>query len=220
MKKLSILVVLMFLFVGATQAQLRFGVKAGANASNFFNISSVVNDNSPTVNFQIGGVMQYDFWIFTLQPELNFVRKSGRLNNAYDKFYLQQYAGLTQDAPDLIVTTNHIELPVNLLYKVNIGKTKVFAEMGPFVSFNLGGTFNGSSAKYDQYADQLPFRWIDYGVGAGAGLEYKKFQLNATWNWGFNWIGAKVPNLNETGNINAFNDMKYKNLSLSLGYFF
>ncbi|MCX6308009.1 MAG: porin family protein, partial [Bacteroidia bacterium] len=138
MKKLSILVVLMFLFVGATQAQLRFGVKAGANASNFFNISSVVNDNSPAVNFQIGGVMQYDFWIFTLQPELNYVRKSGRLNNAYDKFYLQQYAGLTQDAPDLNVTSNHIELPINLLYKVTIGKTKVFAEMGPFVSINLG----------------------------------------------------------------------------------
>lgn len=220
MKKLSFLVVLILLAVGTSQAQVRFGVKAGANASSLFNISSVVNDNSPAVNFQIGGVMQYDFWIFTLQPELNFSRKGGRLNSAYDKFYLQQYAGLTEDAPSLDFTTNHIELPVNLLYKVNIGKIKVFAEAGPFVSFNLGGTFNGSKAKYDQYADLLPFHWIDCGVGAGAGLEYKKFQLNAKWDWGLNWIGSKVPNMNGTGNINVFNDMKYLNLSLSLGYFF
>jgi len=220
MKKLSILVVLILFVVGTTQAQVRFGVKAGANASGLFNISSVANDHSPAVNFQIGGVMQYDFWIFTLQPELNLVRKSVRLNNAYDKYYLQQYADLTEDAPTLNYKSTHIELPVNLLYKVNISKTKIFAEMGPFVSFNLGGTFNGSSAKYDNYTDPMPFHLIDYGVGAGAGLEFNKFQLNAKWNWDLNWIGSKVPNLNETGNINVFNDMKYLNLSLSLGYFF
>jgi hypothetical protein len=220
MKKRSIIVVLILLTAGAAQAQLRFGVKAGVNASKVFNISSVVDDQSPAANFQIGGVMQYDFWIFTLQPELNFSRKGGRLNNAYDKYYLQQYAGLTEDAPALNFTTNHIELPVNLLYKVNVGKAKIFAEMGPFVSFNLGGTFNGSKAKYDQYADQLPFHWIDYGVGAGAGLEFKKFQLNAKWDWGLNWIGSKVTGINETGNTNVFNDMKYLNLSLSVGYFF
>lgn len=220
MKKLSILVVLILIVVGTTQAQVRFGVKAGANASGLFNISSVVNEHSPAVNFQIGGIMQYDFWVFTLQPELNLVQKSVRLNNAYDKYYLQQYAELTEDAPALNYKSTHIELPVNLLYKVNVGKTKIFAEVGPFVSFNLGGTFNDKIDKYANYADPMPFHWIDYGVGAGAGLEYKKFQLNAKWNWGLNWIGSKVPNLNETGNINVFNDMKYLNLSLSLGYFF
>lgn len=220
MKKLSIVVVLILFTIGAAQAQLRFGVKAGANASTLFNLSSVVDDHSPAVNFQIGGVMQYDFWIFTLQPELNLVRNSVKLNNAYDKFYLQQYAELTEDAPTLTYNSTHIELPVNLLYKVNVGKAKVFAEMGPFVSFNLGGTFNGDTKMYDKYADHMPFHWIDYGVGAGAGLEYKKFQLNAKWNWGLNWIGSKVPNINETGNINVFNDMKYMNLSLSVGYFF
>ena len=220
MKKLSILVVLIISTIGAAQAQLRFGVKAGANATNLFNISSVVDDHSPAVNFQIGGIMQYDFWIFTLQPELNLVRKTVKLNNAYDKFYLQQYAELTEDAPALTYKSTHIELPVNLLYKVNVGKTKIFAEMGPFVSFNLGGSFNDASDLYDNYADYMPFHWIDYGVGAGAGLEFKKFQLNAKWNWGLNWVGSKVPNLNGTGNINVFNDMKYMNLSISLGYFF
>jgi hypothetical protein len=220
MKKLSIVVVLILLTIGVVQAQLRFGVKAGANASTLFNNSNVVDDHSPAVNFQIGGVMQYDFWIFTLQPELNLVRKTIKLNNAYDKYYLQQYAELTQDAPTLRYSSTHIELPVNLLYKVNIGKTKIFAEMGPFVSFNLGGAFNGNSAHYNQYADQLPFHWIDYGVGAGAGVEYKKFQLNAKWNWGLNWIGSKVTNFNDLGNLNVFNDMKYKNLSLSVSYFF
>jgi hypothetical protein len=220
MKKHIILIVLILSTIGTAQAQLRFGVKAGANATSLFNISTIANDHSPAVNFQIGGIMQYDFWIFTLQPELNLVRNTVKLNNAYDKYYLQQYAELTEDAPALTFQSTHIELPVNLLYKVNIGKTKLFAEMGPFVSFNLGGTFNGESKFYDKYADQMAFHWIDYGVGAGAGLEYKKFQLNAKWNWGLNWIGSKVPNVYETGNINVFNDMKYMNLSISLGYFF
>lgn len=220
MKKLILLALLVLLVIGVAQAQLRFGVKAGANASTLFNISSVVDDHSPAANFQIGGVMQYDFWIFTLQPELNVVRKTVKLNNAYDKFYLQQYAELTEDAPALTYSSTHLELPVNLMYKVNVGKTKIFAETGPFVSLNLGGSFNGDATKYKNYAEHMPFRWIDYGVGAGVGLEYKKFQLNAKWNWGFNWIGSKVPNINETGNINVFNDMKYMNLSISLGYFF
>lgn len=220
MKKLSILVVLIALTIGVAQAQVRFGVKAGANASTLFNISSVVNDHSPAANFQIGGIMQYDFWIFTLQPELNLVRKTVKLNNAYDKFYLQQYAELTADAPELNYKSTHIELPINLMYKVNVGKTKIFAEMGPFVSFNLGGSFNNNGDFYKNYAKQMPFRWIDYGAGAGLGLEYKKFQLNAKYNWNFNWIGSKVPNINGTGNINVFNDMKYMNLSLSVGYFF
>lgn len=220
MKKHIILAVMMLFAIGVANAQLRFGVKAGANASTLFNISSVVDDHSPAANFQIGGIMQYDFWIFTLQPELNVQRKSVKLNNAYDKYYLQQYAELTEASPALTYTSTHVELPVNLLYKVNIGKTKVFAEMGPFVSLNLGGSFNGSSDLYKSYASHLPFHLIDYGAGAGLGLEYKKFQLNAKWNWGFNWIGSKVPNLYDTGNINVFNDMKYMNLSISVGYFF
>lgn len=220
MKKRIILIVLILSTIGAAQAQLRFGVKAGANATSLFNISSVADDHSPAVNFQIGGIMQYDFWIFTLQPELNFVRKTVKLNNAYDKFYLQQYAELTEDAPVLNYKSEHIELPINLLYKVNVGKAKIFAEVGPFVSFNFGGSFNDAGDLYKNYADHMPFHWIDYGVGAGAGLEYKKFQLNAKWNWGLNWVGSKVPNLNGTGNINVFNDMKYMNLSISLGYFF
>jgi hypothetical protein len=220
MKKQIVLTALVLLVVGFGQAQVRFGLKAGANASTLFNISSVVDDHSPAANFQIGGVMQYDFWIFTLQPELNLLRKTVKLNNAYDKYYLQQYAELTEDQPALTYKSTHIELPVNLLYKVNVGKTKVFAEMGPFVSFNLGGSFNDGADLYANYAKQMPFHWIDYGAGAGLGLEYKKFQLNAKWNWNFNWIGSKVPNLNGSGNINAFNDMKYMNLSVSLGYFF
>jgi len=220
MKKLSILVVLILLVVGTTQAQIRLGVKAGANASGFFNISTVADEQSPAYNFHIGGVMQYDFWIFTLQPELIYSQKGGLLKDADDKYYLKQYAGLTEDAPELRYTSHHIELPVNLLYKVNIGKTKVFAEVGPYVSLNLGGTFNGSKKIFDNYTAQMPFRLFDYGVGAGAGLEYKKFQLSVKWDWGLNWLGTKVPNVNNTGNINVFNDMKYRNLSISLGYFF
>lgn len=220
MKKPILLAVLLFLTFGIAQAQLRFGMKAGANASTLLNISNVVDDHSPAANFQIGGVMQYDFWIFTLQPELNVVRQSVKLNNAYDKFYLQQYAELTENAPALTYSSTHLELPVNLMYKVNVGKTKIFAETGPFVSLNLGGSFNGDVTKYKSYAEQLPFHWIDYGVGAGLGLEYQKFQLNAKWNWNFNSIGSKVPNINGTGNINVFNDMKYRSLSVSLSYFF
>jgi hypothetical protein len=219
MKKHIILIVLILSTIGVASAQVRFGLKAGANGTSLFNISSVVDDHSPAVNFQIGGIMQYDFWIFTLQPELNLVRNTVKLNNAYEKFYLQQYAELTADEP-LYFKSTHIELPLNLLYKVNVGKTKLFAEMGPYVSFNIGGSFNDAGDLYKNYANHMPFHWIDYGAGAGLGLEYKKFQLNAKWNWGFNWIGSKVPNVNETGNINVFNDMKYMNLSLSLGYFF
>jgi hypothetical protein len=219
MKKLIVGTVLVILSVGISQAQLRFGIIGGANATGFYS-ESIVDELTPQLNFHIGGMMQYDFWIFTIQPELLYIQKGGRLDNAFEKNYLQEYVNLTADAPALRYTSSHIELPVNLIYKVNIGKTKVFAQVGPHLTFNLGGSFNGSSALYSAYAKDFPFRWINYGVGAGAGVEYKKFQLSAKYDWSFNWLGSKVPNLYDTGNLNLFNDLKYKNLSLSLGYFF
>jgi hypothetical protein len=219
MKKLTVLAVAILLFSGMLEAQVRFGVKAGVNGSTFFTESNVADDITPGINFQIGGLMQYDFWIFTLQPELLYSVRSARMDNANDKYLLEQYANLTEADPELRYTSQNIEIPVNLQYGVNIGKKRVFVEVGPYVSFHLGGSFNGEASLYKDYNSVYSFNKVDFGVGAGAGVEYKKFQLTAKYDWGLNWLGKEVDNYTET-NANVFYDMKYMNLALSLAYIF
>ena len=217
MKKSLLLVAIAFIFVVSAQAQWRFGVKGGANVSGFFTESTVMTQQTPQVNFQLGGLAQINFWILTFQPELLYSQRSFRVEDAIDSYFLSQYAHLTTSHPTLDMTTRHLELPLNILYKQKIGSLKLIAEIGPKVTFNLGGTFNGEADLYKSYADAYPFHWIDYGAGAGLGVEYKNFVLGTRWDWFLGRMGKPV--IDESygpSNTNIFNQMKYLNFNLTL----
>ena len=221
MKNVLVITAFALTLAFTAQAQFNLGVKAGANASGFFTESTVVTQQTPNVNFHLGGFAQYDFWKLTLQPELKFSQRGFTMNDAYDKYYLRQIGGLTPGSPSLDFTSYHIEMPINLMYKQTIGKSKLFVELGPQLVFNLGGKLGGSAQAYKSYSDLMSFRWLDYGVGAGLGVEYKKILLGSRWDWYFNKIGEKkVDATYGVGNLNVFNDMKYLNLNFYVGYLF
>lgn len=222
MKKHTLLMALLMLISGIAVGQVRFGVKAGANMTSLFNESSTIDHTSPAFNFRLGGVMRYDFWFLTLQPELMFTAKSTVLNDAYDKLLLREYAHLTTANPALNVTQYSLELPINLQAGIKIKNTRIYGEFGPFVSLNLGGKFNGNASYYKNYNNDFAFHRLDYGIGVGAGAEYKNFLLSARWDWGLGRIGQEVadPLSLTEGNANLFNQMKYRNLNLSLTFVF
>lgn len=221
MKKYLALTAFVIVFACSAQAQFKLGVKAGANATGFLTESIVANSQSPNFNFNLGGFLQYNFWVLTLQPELKYSQRSFKINDAYDKYYLRTFGSLTPENPSLDFTSYHIEMPINLLYKQKFGETKLFVELGPQFAFNLGGKLNGSAASFKNYSDRMPFRWFDYGAGAGLGLEYKKFLIGGRWDWYFNRMGTKqVDETYGVGNLNIFNDMKYLNLNMYMGVLF
>jgi hypothetical protein len=221
MKNVLVVTVFALALALTAQAQFNLGVKAGVNATGFFTESTIVTKQTPNVNFNLGGFAQYDFWKLTLQPELKFSQRGFTMNDAYDKYYLRQIVGLTTTNKSLDFTSYHIEMPINLLYKHSIGKSKLFVELGPQLVFNLGGKLGGSSQAYKSYSDLMSFHWVDYSVGGGLGVEYNKFLLGSRWDWYLGKIGTKkVDATYEVGNLNVFNEMKYLNLNLYVGYLF
>jgi hypothetical protein len=219
MKKRTILALALLLMAGFTEAQVRYGIKAGGNLNWLYSEATSVTDLTPNVNFQIGGFAQYDFWVLTFQPEVLFNLRTTTLNDANTKYALHYYAGLTEDDPSLKYTSYNLEIPLNIQYGYKYNKVRYFAETGPYVGVHLGGTFNGSYDDYKSYDKAYPFKWMDVGLGIGAGAEYKKFQFKVRYDWGLVWHGAYTENY-EGYNENIFNDMKNKDLSVSLGYIF
>jgi hypothetical protein len=229
MKKRTILALALLLVTGFTQAQIRYGVKAGSNLNWLYSEATSVTDLTPNVNFQIGGFAQYDFWVLTLQPEVLFNVRTSTIEDANTKYALQYNANLTEADPALKYTSYNLEIPINLQYGYKYGKVRYFAEMGPYIGIHLGGSFNGSTDYYKSYDKDYAFHTLDWGAGLGLGAEYKKFQFKARYDWGFGWLGTYrevndvYPSYGDLGdgyNDNVFFDMKNKSLSVSLGYIF
>jgi hypothetical protein len=221
MKKILVLTLMTILLASTAQAQWRFGVKGGANVSGFSTKSGVMDEQTPGVGFQLGGLAQYDFWILTFQPELRYSQRTIRIDDAYDNYYVREYAGLTQQSPDLDVVSHYLELPLNVLCKFKIGSLNLYGELGPELAYRLGGSFNGSSDAYSKYDGDMSFRKLDVGFGLGGGTIIGNIQLGARWDWYFSGIGTSKPyEPTGTGNMNVFHSMKYRNLSVSVGYLF
>lgn len=119
---------------------------------------------------------------FSLQPEVLYKVKGVSL----DDF--------------LSLRMNYLEIPVNLQWGVDLLIAKPFIFAAPFVGFNLSTKFSTESS----YALTLSknVKKLEYGFGAGAGLEIGKFQLTLKYNWNFgniaDWSSYKA----------SFNDVK------------
>jgi hypothetical protein len=90
---------------------------------------------------------------------------------------------------------------------------------GPYVSFLTGGTINGERDIFNTVDDEFKFNRVDFGMGAGAGAEYKKYQLQVKYDFGMLQAGKEAA-LIQTELINPFYKMRNRNISVSLAYLF
>jgi len=209
-----------FLLAGVSQAQLRYGVKVGANVTNFKTDNALIDNVNMAPGYQLGVLMQYKFFGFAIQPELLYSEKSVTLKDANASAYLTTYANLSAEDPDMKLSLKTIEIPLNIQYGIKLGKTYVYAQGGPYVSFLLGGSINGDKDAYKNVNNHFEFNKVNYGLGAGAGVEYKKYQISARYDFGLNPVGKETLNSISEANMNPFYDMKSRNLSVSVAYLF
>lgn len=205
MKKLIVLSIALCSFM-CINAQFRFGVKAGANVSRMNVKQSGIkmdDDNSKRrVGYHFGAMMEYSINdMFAIQPELMYINHGTSFKNLYS---LEKAR----------INMNTLQLPVNLKASIGVGKTRLFAYGGPYVSYSMYGKLKGkedgvriSEELYGKGSDMK--RW-DYGVGFGVGVEFK------------NGITLSVGNQIGLGDIDGAknNRMRIKNETLSIGYFF
>jgi hypothetical protein len=143
MKKFSLLCTAALVGGLYAQAQVTFGLKAGFSAANMSSkyegdsgIASRKADTKTIPAFH-GGVI-VDIALddqLSLQPGLFFSQKGAKLKSTIDL-----------GSPSAIGVTsttrlNYLELPVNLLYKHQIGSGKLFAGFGPYIAYGISGKF-------------------------------------------------------------------------------
>jgi hypothetical protein len=129
---------------------------------------------------------------FILQQGLNFTQKGSKinLNSGTDRVNSKE-------------TLNYIELPVNLLYSIGVGKGKFFGGAGPAFSYGIGGksestiTTNGQmttdshTVKFGNSAGRDDYKPIEIAGNIIAGYELANgLFFSANYNFGVNNIAT------------------------------
>lgn len=157
MKKVIIMLAAALISVSA-MAQVRFGVKVGADLTNFWGEGF---DHSMKPAYQIGALMEYKFNDkFAIAPEAVFAAQGGKHVKEDDV-----------DRDELTFNLNYINVPVMLKYYV----TPDFAiDLGPQVGFNVYSKYtNNSIGKIDNDKGKTTHdlkettKAVDFGVGLG-----------------------------------------------------
>lgn len=153
------------IFVPLTsQAQLSFGVKGGLNISTVKLNEKIISSDNVT-GFHIGPMMEL------IAPFLGL---------GFDAAILYSQKGIDSDWGSL--STDYIEVPVNLKWKFGLPIFKLFVAGGPYVGFRVGGDkfweVPGNIVK------QIETKSFAAGVNLGLGVELIK-HLQVGFNYGF-----------------------------------
>jgi hypothetical protein len=208
MKKVLVFILGILMISGVADAQIRFGVKAGANLSGFSTKSSFIDQVKGATNYQFGILFQAKALGLAIQPEVLYSVKGGDFNNSF-------ISGIFSGT-DTKFRSQNIEIPVNIQYGLDAGLARVYLQAGPYVSFLTGALINDSADDFEASKDII--NTLDFGVGAGVGLEVLGVQLAVKYDWGLAKLGKEQLVLNN--NINPFNALQNRNLSISIGYLF
>lgn len=213
MKKSILLLVLVFTVAEFSNAQLKFGIKAGANMSNFTtNMSEIADQIKASPNYQFGILFQIPVIknFIKIQPEVLYSVKGSELTDP-------NFVDLYNEASNITIKTQNIEVPVNIQLGLNLGSARAYVQAGPYFSYLTGGDVSLDRTSFEKFAEDFSFNKVDYGVGFGAGAELFGFQLALRYDLGFNPIGAPISDIVEGID---FNNLKNKSFNISLAYLF
>jgi len=200
--------------VATSDQSITFGIRAGVN---FTNINGQQYDNSDfhgklKTGFNVGVNAEIplatDFYV---QPGILFTTK-GAKNKDNDK---------------IKYSISYLEIPINFLYKPELGDGKLLLGVGPYVAFGVGGKLTNSSGKdmdfkfknsisASEYLTDPYLKRIDFGGNLLAGYELSSrlsAQLNA--QLGLIKINPKIE-----GVTNDHTKLKNTGFGISLGYRF
>ncbi len=169
MKKYSkvaamLITLVVFLTPSVSEAQIRFGVRAGLNATNMSFTS--LPSKSEKFGFHAGVFAEVpivtDF--MTLQPEVSYSTKGTRFKPA---------------TVSQILNLNYVDVFVPVAFKLSMFDLQV----GPFVSYMI------SKPDYTNYSDNKitvdAFKKVDVGLTGGLTVNFDKIFIGVRYNQGF-----------------------------------
>lgn len=214
---------ILFLFIGqVAQAQVRFGVKLGANAASAYVPSSEFRDyflktegSSLQNHYFIQGGLTADIGLgshFSIQPSLLLSPKGFKSV----ELLRGGIAGSVFDTARISAKIQYLEIPLLVQYQFNIGgASHLFVSAGPYGGLGLKGTFRDETrtdfGRYHQVFRVSPdknYNRIDYGGKIALGLAVRNVSLEINYSQGLADLGK-------------FNYKTYnRTLALTAGYRF
>ncbi|GEP95242.1 porin family protein [Chitinophaga cymbidii] len=193
------------LIAGASFAQVKFGVTAGPSFSSYTGKEAGDKETSKLITGLRAGVtvdlpLADEFYI---QPSLLYVGKGGKL---------------TDGDVDLKTRLNYLELPINFMYKPEVGAGNLFIGLGPYLAYGLSGKTKVDGGDNEASTD------IEWGSDPG---QLKRLDAGANFQVGYEFpMGFNVGLHTDLGLVNGLgdgdNDNSFRNTSfgVSVGYKF
>nr|WP_223707130.1 porin family protein [Niabella beijingensis] len=121
---------------GAAMSQVEIGIRAGANFSNATIKDADNNKVDTKLNPGFHAGVTFDIPVadeFYVQPGALFSTKGFKTDNSY-------FGGNANTNSK--VSASYIEVPVNFLYKPELGSGKLLLGAGPYVAYGIGGKWD------------------------------------------------------------------------------
>jgi hypothetical protein len=214
MKKLIRLSIVVFLIVFTFQssAQVRFGVKAGLNLAKMLDkdSSTTYSDNfkmKPGINF--GATTEIPVSeSFSIEPGLFFSNKGYKMQDS---------------AASLKFNLSYVDLPINVVYNIDLDYLKVSINAGPYLAIALKARAKSNEKIFDDghgnKVDKVNLnlgryksdeaKQVDYGVSLGVGAEINSICFGVQYSLGL---------ANITTNTENQNIFKNRVIGITVGY--
>lgn len=211
--KFLLLVAAVFITIGvnAQDTPFRFGVKAGANLSNFS--GSDADGSDAKFGFNAGVTVDYAInsnWL--IMSGLEFTTKGAKADESVslDDFDIPELTGSVKIKTT--VNAMYLQLPIHAGYSLPVSEgVNLLFHAGPYFAYGVGGKAkvkaNGQEMiKIDTFDDNFAKRF-DFGLGLGAGVEFGKINAGIGYDFGL---------------VNIMQDGTMRNMNgyLSVGYKF
>ncbi len=153
---------------GVAHAQ-RLGITAGATFSNVRTSDDLNVSNRTGSTFGVS--LQFPVGpSFTLQPELLFINKGAKFSNSSSTGNFR---------------LDYIEIPLLLRYDISRGVIGPHIYAGPSAGFNVGCNVSGNltsgvNTSTDCHGNDFKPKSLDYGITAGAGVDFNLGGIAAT----------------------------------------
>lgn len=213
----------------ATQAQVKFGAHAGINAaSSTAEYPTGTGTATEKVNYKskvgltIGVVAEIALSdALAFRPELNFTQKGGKYKNSETVF------GMTY-SQESTISTNYLEIPLNILYKFEAGGGNIFVGAGPSIGYGLSGKDkykNTIGTTTSEGSANIKFDGKDNATATGNDEHLKALDFGANFLAGYqlsNNLFFKASYTIGLSNINPDDNssLKNKGFGFTIGYMF
>lgn len=184
-KNLKFLLVIFCLFVAiSVQAQIKFGPKIGLNLSTMtLKQSGISYDSKTRAGLHLGLIGE-------MPLQNNFNIQTGF-------FFSMKGSKFSGSSSDLTISPNYLEIPVNALYKYELGSAKLLLFAGPYFAYGIGGKIKVNSESEDikfGSGDNNNMKAFDMGLNFGAGIEISDFQITAQYGLGLANLASVTTN--------------------------